>query len=437
MSEQEIQLIKELKFCVFDLETTGGNHKSDKIIEIGLVQVDALEITKTKHFLINPQIKIPEFIQKLTSISQDDVADAPLIEDVMDELVEFMGDRILVAHNISFDVPFFNSVLRRLNRPEMENKGLCTNLMTRYLIPNLLNSNLNYMSKIFDIEHNKAHRALDDALASARLMLKYLDIYIDKGIKKVNHLYYPRNKYELDRLQIKRGDDLVEATKKIKDVKTPFLATIKGENGVILFSFPTQANEEEIKYVLDAMDSNQWESVTIRLFGSFIETFIQFNNLYNKLEIKTKKEVLKKLKDFHASKLHDKAISEDTKNARKVGDFVLTKHLVPEQYVIFPMKSLHPKSGLIFRYPGHKKKLLQYVQSRSSKNASSKIKKIHFSPQIKEFINLYLRHEFEHNEEVMIFKKDLALNNADHFYAALDKFSSKNDYHYNYPKDYI
>lgn len=437
MSETEIQLIKELKFCVFDLETTGGNHKSDKIIEIGMVQVDNLEITKTKHFLINPEIKIPEFIQKLTSITQDDVKDAPVIEDVMDELIEFMGDRILVAHNISFDVPFFNSVLRRLGRPEMENKGLCTNLMTRYLIPNLLNSNLNYMSKIFNIEHNKAHRALDDALASARLMLKYLDIYIDKGIKKINHLYYPRNKYELDRLQIKRGDDLIEATKKIKEVKTPFLATIKGENGVIRFSFPAQANEDEINYVLDAMDSSQWESVTIRLFGSFIENFVQFNNLYNKLEIKTKKEVLKKLKEFHASKLHDKAISEETKAARKIGDFVLTKHLVPEQYVIFPMNSLHPKSGLIFRYPGHKKKLLQYVQSRSSKNASSKIKKIHFSPQIKEFINLYLRHEFEHNEEVLIFKKDLALNNSEHFYSALDEFSTKNDYHYNYPKDYI
>ena len=115
-----------------------------------------------------------------------------------------MGDRILVAHNISFDVPFFNSVLRRLSRPEMENRGLCTNLMTRYLIPNLLNSKLKLYVENFDIEHNKAHRALDDALASARLMLKYLDIYIDKWNKKVNHLYYPRNKYELDRLQIKK-----------------------------------------------------------------------------------------------------------------------------------------------------------------------------------------------------------------------------------------
>lgn len=437
MGEQEYQLIKELKFCVFDLETTGGNHKSDKIIEIGLVQVDNLEVTKTKHYLINPEIKIPDFIQKLTSISQDDVADAPVIEDVLDELVEFMGDRILVAHNISFDVPFFNSVLRRLGKKELENKGLCTNLMTRYLIPNLLNSNLNYMSKIFNIEHNKAHRALDDALASARLLLNYLDIYINKGIKKINHLYYPRNKYELDRLQIKQGDDLAPSIEKIKAIKTPFLATIKGENGIILFSFPTQANEEEINYVLEMMEGKEWESVTIRLFGSFIETFVQFNNLYNKLEIKTKKEVMKKLKDFHAEKLHEKAISEATKSARKVGDFILTKHLVPEQYVIFPLKSLHPKSGLIFRYPGHKKKLLQYVQSRSSKNASSKIKKIHFSPQIKEFINQYIRYEFEHNDEIKVFKKDLALNNADHFYAALDEFSTKHDYQYNYPKDYI
>lgn len=437
MGNAEIELLKSLKFCVFDLETTGGNHKSDKIIEIGMVQVDNLEVTKTKHFLINPEIKIPDFIQKLTSISQDDVADAPLIDDVMEEILEFMGDRILVAHNISFDVPFFNSVLRRMKKKEMENRGLCTNLMTRYLIPNLLNSNLNYMSKIFNIEHNKAHRALDDALASARLLLKYLDIYLDKGIKKINHLYYPRNKYELDRLQIKKGEDLQKPFESIKKIKTSFLATVKGQNGVILFSFPARPEMGEIEYVISMIQKIEWESVTIRLFGSFIETFVQFNNLYNKLEIKTKKEVLKELKQFHAKEINPNNIKEETKFMRKVGDFILTKHLVPEQYIIFPLKSLHPKSGLIFRYPGHKKKLLQYVQSRSSKNASAKNKKVHFSPQMKEFIDAYIRHEYEHNEEILIFKKDLALQNADHFYEKLNHYSAEHEYQYNYPKDYI
>ena len=77
------------------------------------------------------------------------MADAPKIDEVIEEILEFMGDRILVAHNTSFDVPFFNSVLKRLNIEQLENRSLCTNLMTKYMIPNLMNSNLNYMSKVF------------------------------------------------------------------------------------------------------------------------------------------------------------------------------------------------------------------------------------------------------------------------------------------------
>ena len=99
-----------------------------------------------------------------------------------------MSDKILVAHNTSFDVPFFNSVLVRLGKQELKNRSICTNLMTKFLIPNLLSTNLVH-GKYFNIEHGKAHRALDDAKASAKLLLQYLDIFEKKNIDKINHLY--------------------------------------------------------------------------------------------------------------------------------------------------------------------------------------------------------------------------------------------------------
>ena len=70
------KLISDLEFCVFDLETTGGNHQSDKIIEIGLVKIQNLKITKTKSFLINPEIKIPDshIIRKTTDTAYHKVA---------------------------------------------------------------------------------------------------------------------------------------------------------------------------------------------------------------------------------------------------------------------------------------------------------------------------------------------------------------------------
>ena len=197
-------LLSPLKFCVFDLETTGGNLKNDRIIEIGMVRIDNLKITEKKSFLVDPKRPIPEFIQRLTSIKQKDVDGEKVIEELIDEILDFIGDRILIAHNASFDVPFLNSVLKRLGRKELKNRSICTNLMTKYLIPTLMNSNLNYMSQIFEISHNNAHRALDDADATAKLFLKYLDIFKAKGIKKINHLYYPKNRFELDLTHFKK-----------------------------------------------------------------------------------------------------------------------------------------------------------------------------------------------------------------------------------------
>ncbi|MFT6604518.1 MAG: DNA polymerase III epsilon subunit-like protein, partial [Bacteriovoracaceae bacterium] len=77
--------IQKMSFCVFDLETTGGNHKNDKIIEIGMVRIENLKVVKEASYLIQPEIHIPEFIQKLTSITPDDVSDSPKIEEVVDE----------------------------------------------------------------------------------------------------------------------------------------------------------------------------------------------------------------------------------------------------------------------------------------------------------------------------------------------------------------
>ena len=73
-------LLSSLNFCVIDLETTGGHHKRDKIIEIGLAKISNLEIKETMNLLVNPEIPIPDFIQNLTSIGPSDVADQPTID---------------------------------------------------------------------------------------------------------------------------------------------------------------------------------------------------------------------------------------------------------------------------------------------------------------------------------------------------------------------
>lgn len=442
-SNESLLLLKNLNFCVFDLETTGGNHEKDKIIEIGLVKIRNLEITETKSFLIQPEIRIPDFIQKLTSIKQSDVEHSPKIEDVIDEVLEFMGEDILVAHNSSFDVPFFNSVLRRLNKEELENKSICTNLMTKYLIPNLMNSNLNYMSKIFGISHKKAHRALDDAIATAKLLLKFLDIFEFKGITKINHLYYPKNRFELDRVHLKRPLTNEEIYKKFASLKTPALITFKGENGVILNSFPCKVTKEtkkqESNYFKDLLENEQWEVITIKLIGPFLEAMISLNNVFSKIDFEKRNKLIDFLWDTHLGKVQRKKIvdPEFTLFDKEFGDFVITNHLVPEQLIIYPLISLNPRSELVFRYPGHQKKLIQYIVSKSNKMNSNKLKKIFFPPQLRNFIESYIADCKKTGKDLMVVKRGLVKNTPDDFFSELEKFLETNPNPYNYPKEYI
>lgn len=435
--------IKNISFCVFDLETTGGHLKNDKIIEIGMVRVENLKVVEKFETLIQPEIHIPEFIQKLTSISPNDVKDAPLIQDVIDKILDFMGDSVLIAHNTSFDVPFFNSVLRRLGRPELTNRSLCTNLMTKYLIPNLMNSNLNYMSKIFEIKHSKAHRALDDASATAELLLNYLKIFIDKDIQKINHLYYPRNRYELDRVHFKKEKGARPVKEKLSQIRTPGLITLKGKNGIILFSLPLRNSTKEKDFINEQIDNIEWEVVTLRLYGSFLEGLIHFSNLFSKLEANTRTELLRFLWSEHLpslkmpSKVSEESATIEPILDRKFGDFVITNHLVPEQIVIFPIAALHQSSGLILRYPSHEKKLLQYINSKASRIANNKLKKVHVHPALNVFIESYLKNTKEQKSDLFVFRKDEPQKNIKEFIKSLTIFLSKNPNTYNYPKEYI
>ncbi|MCB9063210.1 MAG: 3'-5' exonuclease [Halobacteriovoraceae bacterium] len=441
------KLISEMNFCVFDLETTGGNHKTDKIIEIGLVKIRGLKVIAEKNLLINPEIKIPDFIQKLTSISQKDVKDKLTIEEVIDEILEFMENDVLVAHNTSFDIPFFNSVLSRLGRAPLQNPSICTNLMTKYLIPNLMNSNLKYMSYIFKIKHKKAHRALDDAKATAQLLLKYLEIFINKDIRKINHLYYPRNKYELDRANYTNDTPLSEVITKIKNIQIPMLITVKGDNGVILFSIPIENVEEELDFIHSELKNLDWKNITLKLYGPFIEAFIHFSNHFNKMTPEIRERVVdffwqvhlkeKRPKHFNNETIDKTLFEEILKIDHTVGEFMIMNHLVPDQYIIYPVCSITQKSELVFRFPDHKKKLIQYIKSKSNRMANNRIKKTQMPIDLKNFIHYYILKKSRKTNDIFFFGGADVHNNMKGFFNELDHFLSKNPNSYQYPSKYI
>lgn len=399
------ELLKSLKFCVIDLETTGGNHESDQIIEIGLVQIRGLEITSSKNYLVNPQKQIPEFIQKLTSIKQEDVENCTTIDLIIDEVIEYIGDDIIVAHNTSFDVPFLNSVMRRLNKPELKNRVICTNVMTKHMIPEIMTSNLNYMSQLFGIDHANAHRAKDDAVATAKLLLKFLEIFESKGIKKVNQLYYPRNKFELDRLHINSKTPIKKILEIIKSQKdNPMALSFKGPRGLILAVLPIENPAEEIEFIEKVMNELDWDILTIKLICPLLDGFFQFNNHLQKYKEENRVLIL----DYLANRYKK---NEVAKFRLHDYDILIGHHLVRNQITVFNFLNLNTNTKHLFKIPAQKKKMLNFIQSQVNRfNNQKKQKRSILHEELFKIVESYLSDQIERGEFLHIPAKSLKNN---------------------------
>ena len=400
-TESPEDIINALEFCVIDLETTGGNHSKDKIIEVGMVKLSGTKVIGEKNFLINPQTQIPEFIQRLTGISQKDVKDAPVIEDVIEEILEFIADDIIVAHNTSFDVPFLNGILKKLGKSELSNRVICTNVMTKHLIPDILNSNLNYMSRLFKIEHSKAHRAHDDALATAKLLTNYLDIFKEKGIKKINQLYYPRNKFELDRTHFDNtthsNDDVV---KMVKNQNCSLLFTVKGERGLILAVIPIEKPAEEFEFVKHILSKLDWKMVTIKLLKPLLEGFFQFNNHFLKYPEDIRNEILNYLENRYKILKPEQTLDQI--------DFIIAHHLIEDQVMAYSFLNLNTNAKSLFKIPAQKKKLLQYLVNQVNRfESQQKGRKKHLlHKELVPLIESFLQKKKEEQKYLYLFRKD-------------------------------
>ncbi len=157
--------VKDAIYTVFDIETTGLSVTNNKIIEIAAVKMqEGKEIDRYSTF-VNPHVRIPYNIQQLTNITDEMVADAPDIEEVLPKFVEFAQDTILVAHNARFDIGFIQHNLKLMNLPDMMNPVLDTLELARLLHPTLKNHRLNTLAAKYKVSLENHHRAIDDTIA--------------------------------------------------------------------------------------------------------------------------------------------------------------------------------------------------------------------------------------------------------------------------------
>ncbi|TES91707.1 MAG: DEAD/DEAH box helicase [Anaerolineales bacterium] len=153
-----------------DIETTGLDAKSDSIIEIGAIRFNKRRIEDEFSTLINPGRTIPSFITKLTGITNAMVRSSPTIDDVLQELEDFVADLPILGHNVQFDLSFFKDFgLFRYN------DALDTYDMASVLLPNAGRYNLGALGLYFGIPIPATHRALDDARVTYGIFTRLFD----------------------------------------------------------------------------------------------------------------------------------------------------------------------------------------------------------------------------------------------------------------------
>ena len=175
--------IDEEEFVVFDIETTGLNSHTNKIIEIGAVKIKAGRIIDRYSQLINPEISIPYHITEITSITNEQVANQPKIDEVIGKFVDFIGDAVLVAHNAPFDMGFIKRDIKEYLNIDLENSVIDTLQMARDLFPDFKKYGLGDLNKSLGLALEKHHRAVDDSQATANMFIIFLEKYKEKGIE--------------------------------------------------------------------------------------------------------------------------------------------------------------------------------------------------------------------------------------------------------------
>ena len=169
--EQDITFDQE--FVAFDLETTGLSSRSDCIIEIGAVVLKNGEEVDRFQTFVDPERPLERKIVELTGITDEMLVGAPKIEEVLPKFLDFIGDRVLVAHNSDFDTGFIRAECQRLGC-DYHYTAADTLILSQNLLPQLNKFKLNIVSNALSLPDFNHHRAADDAMTCGLIMAKLM-----------------------------------------------------------------------------------------------------------------------------------------------------------------------------------------------------------------------------------------------------------------------
>jgi DNA polymerase III epsilon subunit family exonuclease len=170
---------------IFDIETTGGNPERNGITEICALKIKDGQIIDRFYSLVNPMISIPPIVRKMTGITNQMVAGAPVIHEIFPDFVEFIADHVLVSHNTIGDLIFLRHFAKETINRDLSNFFMCTHLLVEKLCPEAPDKSLKGLSRFFNLSGENFHRAEADAIQTWELFKVLCRKLKDRGIVKV------------------------------------------------------------------------------------------------------------------------------------------------------------------------------------------------------------------------------------------------------------
>lgn len=224
------QLELNIPIAFVDLETTGTNTELDSITEVGIVILHTNGDIQEWSTLVRPKQLITPFVEKLTGITNQMVAEAPYFSEVANEVIEILEGSLFVAHNVGFDYPILKKHLDEVGF-ELKCPRLCTVKSSRKLLKGFHSYGLGNLCKSLGISLENAHRALDDARASCEVFLKMverhsLDDVLDLAINLWNPQKLPQG------LTLKQALSLPDEAGLIKAYEAGVLQWVKATKSI-------------------------------------------------------------------------------------------------------------------------------------------------------------------------------------------------------------
>ena len=166
-------------YVVMDMEMTGLSAYRDKIIEIGAVKVRQGKVTETFDTLLNPNTEISEKIREITGITNEMVKGKPYREEILKDFLLFIGNDMLIGHNLKFDYAFLKQSAYECGESWWKEKhyGVDTLKIARKMMPQDCSKRLEDLCRQYGIETDNHHRALDDAVMTEKLYRRLCQEY--------------------------------------------------------------------------------------------------------------------------------------------------------------------------------------------------------------------------------------------------------------------